>query len=56
MLNSDDIELLCTSLPDGMSDYDSIEFVREDIIAVLPKNHPLAQESLIPLASLKNVL
>ena len=55
MLNSGDIELaFVRPFRTGMSDYDSIEFVREDIIAVLPKNHPLAQESLIPLASLKN--
>lgn len=55
MLETNEIELaFVRPFRNGMSDYESIEFVSEDIIAVLPSSHPLAGESLIPLTALKN--
>lgn len=55
MLETNEFELaFVRPFRSGMSEYDSIEFVSEDIIAVLPATHPLAGESLLPLTSLKN--
>ena len=55
MLDSGDVELaFVRPFRSGMSAYDAIEFVREDIIAVLPKSHPLSRETSIPLSALRN--
>lgn len=37
----------------GMSEYESIEYCSEDVIAILPAVHPLASESVIRLEQLK---
>jgi len=38
----------------GMAEYESIEYCREDILAVLPADHPLAHEPSIPLEWLRD--
>jgi len=53
MLGDGTLDLLILPLPLGRKDFDSVSMLREPLLAVMPRDHPLAQYDSLPPALLR---